>query len=249
MKITFLGQCGFLIEGKQVTIAIDPVLNDIVENGTSFRAYPPVMTPEELTVNYIFCTHDHIDHLAVETVMGCLNTHNNTKVVIPRGCKKILASEGLLEDRMILLSDLEEKVLSDTLSVKGLSTAHPVHQLNEECEDCNLAYSIVLDGKRLVHLGDTYLTERLQKSLAELGQIDVFMTPINGRDEEREARGIIGNLSSKQAADLASSLECEFVIPTHFDMILGNTEDPQNFAKAYVGKYSIPELEKDIIVE
>lgn len=68
-EIKFLGQCGFLMDYDGLRIAVDPVLNDLIENGESIRNYPAVMKPEELKCDYIFCTHEHIDHLAEETII------------------------------------------------------------------------------------------------------------------------------------------------------------------------------------
>lgn len=88
---------------------------------------------------------------------------------------------------------------------------------------------IEMNGKKLVHLGDTYVTEQLRNDLKELGKIDSIMLPINGRDEIREAQGIIGNLNCEEAAELAAYLRPDLSIPTHFDMVVGNTADPAVF--------------------
>ena len=62
-----LGQCGFVWK-EQVTVYIDPVLNDIRdEQGSSRRLYPAPFSPELVRGDYVLCTHGHIDHLAVET--------------------------------------------------------------------------------------------------------------------------------------------------------------------------------------
>lgn len=223
MNIKFLGQCGFVFESEKISFAIDPVLNDLVENGQSIRNYPPVFEPEELNVNYVFCTHNHIDHLALETVSKIADKNQNTEFIIPNGCINILKKQGINSERIHGLK-AGETLFLEGLKVLGISTAHPVHNVED-----NLAYSIVFDGKHIVHLGDTYLTQQLKKDLLNIGKIDYFFPPINGMDEEKAAKGIIGNLNIKEAVELTNILQPEIVIPTHYDMVKGNTANPQEF--------------------
>lgn len=252
ISLKFIGQCGFVISSGDLRLAIDPVLTDLIENGKSIRNYAAVMSPEDLQADYILCTHDHIDHLAVETVERCGKSCSKTKFVVPSGCVQMVEALGISKDRIIALGDLEETSLeSGTLKIKGLSTAHPVHQKDENGLDRNLAYSLEFAGLRLVHLGDTYYTERLKDSLKALGKIDLLLPPINGMDEKKAAVGIIGNLSPEEAALLAKETSAVISIPTHFDMVSGNTADPLQFQrameKAYPeGKVIIPSLNTEI---
>ena len=248
MDIKFLGQCGFLLEEDDMNIVIDPVLSDLMENGQSIMNYPPVMKPSDIAPDFCFCTHDHIDHLDTATISGFTNSNDKTRFVIPSGCKKILVQNGIPEDRIITFDDGESKILTqsgnvfkvkdnsksineNSIEVTAISTAHPVHKLDADGLDRNLLYSILWNGHRYVHLGDTYRTDRLVKSLKKLGHIDVLFSPINGRDDEREARGIIGNLSGKETALIALELKVSVVYPMHFDMVKGNTADPAEFVE------------------
>ena len=244
IAVNYIGQCGFVIFNDKLAFAVDPVLNDLVgDDGHSIRNYPPVLSYDELEVDYIFCTHDHIDHMAKETLTAVAEIDSTTKFVVPAGCVKEVVSWGINEDRVIGLSDGETKEFvldipegesvrkAGRIKVKGISAAHPVHQVDDEGLDHNLVYCFEMDDKKLVHLGDTYMTERLEKELRSLGHVDVLFPPINGRDEEREAKGIIGNLSCEEAAQLADKLRVELTIPTHFDMVAGNTADPFDFAE------------------
>ena len=53
--------------------------------------------------------------------------------------------------------------------------------------------------------------------------IDVLMVPINGRDLERHARGIVGNMDSREACWFGAEIGADLVIPLHYDMIGGET--------------------------
>lgn len=236
VTINYIGQCGFIISNDKVVFAVDPVLNDLVDdNGNTLRNYPPVLSYEELKADYIFCTHDHIDHMAEDTIKEVAQIHKETKFIVPAGCVDEIVGWGISANRIIGLAAKETIGLEiGALRVTGFSAAHPVHQVDDKGRDHNLVYCFELEGKKLVHLGDTYMTGQLEKDLEDIGHIDVLFPPINGRDEEREAKGIIGNLSCEEAAQLAAKLKVGLVIPTHFDMIAGNTANPFDFAKCLV---------------
>lgn len=233
-EIKYYGQCGFSLASEGVSVAIDLVLNDLFDDdGNPIRNYPPVCKPEDVKVDYVLCTHEHIDHMAIQTIKGIADSSPETVFVLPKGCAAFLTDEGIKSERVIGLSDGETISLKNgKLKITGLSVAHPVHMLDTDGNDRNLAYAIDIKGQTFVHLGDTYYTERLFEELRTVGNIDVLFTPINGMDEEKAKIGLIGNMSYQESADLAKALGVKMAVPTHFDMVIGNTEDPEKFVNA-----------------
>ena len=61
----------------------------------------------------------------------------------------------------------------------------------------------------------------------------VMLLPINGN---RPERGVAGNLSGREAAELAHAVGGTLAIPHHYDMFTFNTETPDEF----VGTLSAP---------
>jgi L-ascorbate metabolism protein UlaG (beta-lactamase superfamily) len=88
-----------------------------------------------------------------------------------------------------------------------------------------------LDGIRVYHAGDTLTDAILVRAVREL-RPDIALLPINGRDPDRERRGIVGNLSPDEAARLAHELSVALAIPMHFDVIRGNLGQPDAFVRA-----------------
>jgi L-ascorbate metabolism protein UlaG (beta-lactamase superfamily) len=78
---------------------------------------------------------------------------------------------------------------------------------------------------RLYHAGDTIHYPGMEVALLELA-IDVAMLPINDRDPERGSRGIIGNLSEREAAWLAAAMGADVVHPVHDDLSARNAGSP-----------------------
>ena len=79
-----------------------------------------------------------------------------------------------------------------------------------------VGYVVELDGVTLYHAGDSLADERIVQAAAEL-RPDIALVPINGRDAEREGRGIVGNMSPDEAARTARDLSVALAIPMHFD--------------------------------
>ena len=224
-----LGQCGFVWK-EQVTVYIDPVLNDIRdEQGSSRRLYPAPFSPELVRGDYVLCTHGHIDHLAVETLSGIARSDSSTRFIVPGAWEKTLTEAGIGRER-ILTAQAGRRMDLPGITVLPVSAAHPEHRTDEDGKDTALCYLVAMGGIHLLHLGDTYLTDSLLEDLRQLPAPHLFFPPINGGDYFRTKRDFIGNISYVEAAALACILKADLTIPTHFDMIEGNTIDPLIFA-------------------
>jgi L-ascorbate metabolism protein UlaG (beta-lactamase superfamily) len=66
--------------------------------------------------------------------------------------------------------------------------------------------------------------------LKKLGPLDVAFLPINGTDWERTVDNCIGNMNALDAVKLAVAVPIDLVIPSHYDMMPGNSENPALFA-------------------
>ena len=84
-----------------------------------------------------------------------------------------------------------------------------------------LGYVLDVAGVRLYHAGDTIHYDGMEGLLRDL-RPDVAMLPINGRDAEREARGIVGNLDERESAWLAEAMDAGVLVPMHHDLFAGN---------------------------
>lgn len=251
LAIWNLGQCGFVVKQQKI-IYIDPVLNDIEdEDGNSLRLFEPPFKPEVAEADYVFCTHGHIDHMAKETLLGMYQNNKQIKFVIPGACKEIILGWGISEDNVIEAGALQQLVLPGIV-VNSIPTAHPTHAQDINGKEQNLAYDIGINGIHLLHMGDTYITDRLLYDLKRHSAPHVFMPPINGSDYFRDRENIIGNMSAREAAFMAKELSADLTIPMHYDMINGNTCNPCTFLEelweiAPQRKVALPTLGERII--
>ncbi len=106
--------------------------------------------------------------------------------------------------------------------VKGLLTAGPANKIN-------VAYALLLDGIKLVHLGILAGTgaELSPALIEELGVIDVLFIPIAGEEI----------INAKQASKIISDLEPKMVIPVHY------TQDTLKIFLKEMGKEGVKSVE------
>lgn len=226
-----LGQCGFALKTCEALFYIDAVLTDLPDaEGKTRRWFPSPFDPEALKADYFLCTHGHRDHLNPETVQRVAEHTPSVVFVVPGGCRKQMKALGIPEER-IRFARSGEKMELPGVTIRPVSAAHPVHAVDEQGEDIALSYCIESGGVTILHAGDTYLTERLLQDYQFLPAPDLFFPPINGGDYFRTARNCIGNLNPTEAARLAVMLHAGLTIPTHYDMMKGNTADPIPFVR------------------
>lgn len=230
LALWYIGQCGFVFKNS-VTVYIDPVLNDLTdESGCTRRFYPAPFSPDRVKADYILCTHGHADHLALETLTAIASSNPDTKFIVPGACCPALLEAGICRDR-IITAYAHQRLTLPGISICPVSAAHPVHTTDASGADTALCYHITMGNIKLLHLGDTYLTDQLLEDLQALPQPHLFFPPINGSDYFRTKRNCIGNLAPIEAARLSVLLHTDLTIPTHFDMIMGNTVDPLSFVR------------------
>jgi L-ascorbate metabolism protein UlaG (beta-lactamase superfamily) len=111
-----------------------------------------------------------------------------------------------------------------------VAAAHPEYTADGTGDYLCLGYVIRCGELSVYHAGDTYATPRLADTLKTLGPVNIAILPINGGDWERTAGGIIGNMSALDAVKLGRAISADLLVPAHYDMMAGNTEDPALFA-------------------
>ncbi len=232
VKIKHLGQAGFMIESDAGVLVIDPYLSYSVDDGDKWvRRYAPPVKPEEMTgVDVVLLSHDHLDHIDPETLIGIAAASPECRFAasahyaVPR-----LSEIGIDESRVIPL-ETDISVLFGNIKVTPIPAAHEELHPTEKGGFAELGFIIETSGKRIYHGGDTCVYEGLSDRIYGA---DVGILPVNGRDEIRHKMNCIGNMNADEAAELANEAGIGLTIPCHWELYELNSETPENIRAAF----------------
>lgn len=225
VALGWLGQASFVLGFRGATVLVDPFLAQHPD-----RLVPPPFAPEDAAgVDLVAITHDHLDHLDRDSLPGIAAASPAARFLVPR---PIAGELGVAADRVIGLRP------GETAEVAGLRV-HAVAALHGDTpadaysfdgaagdgEHRFLGYVFEGDGIRVYHAGDTIPHDGLAGEVRALAP-DLALLPINGRDAEREALGIVGNLDEAEAVELAAAAGVDLLVPMHWDMFAANLGSP-----------------------
>ena len=249
LALWHIGQCGFIIKSSRLVVAVDLVLTELLDKeGRPRTLFPPPFEPQDSPkIDYICCTHSHADHLDFKTIEGVLKANPRAKCIVSPDNKHLIRALNPLQ---MLFSRQEDLIpLSSDSSLKAIAVAHEEYGFDEKGNSQYLGFLFEFGSIKLFHGGDAIAEPILEKRIQDELPLDVIMLPINGRDEERHERGIIGNMDSREAISLANRIQAKLFIPTHFDMFASNGADLDEFVLILNEvnpslPYHIPELGK-----
>lgn len=112
------------------------------------------------------------------------------------------------------------------VSIEGISTFHDEEKGASRGK--NTIYSIIMEGIRLVHLGD--IGHKLdENTVGDLGEVDILFVPVGG----------IFTINSEAAVSVVSLLEPKITIPMHY-------QEPGLDPKAFAGVSEVDEFLKQV---
>jgi len=230
-RLTWLGQAGFRIDFESTSIVIDPWVSPHAE-----RLVPP--PPLELAadgVDWLLVTHEHLDHLDLPFLPRFRERSPTARVVLPAPLLPLV--EEVVPAGLLVPVQPGESLDLDGLAVNVVPAIHGVTMEDAYGDGSALGgaprfVGYVLGSRRRVyHAGDTIVTPDLRAALEPL-DVQLALLPINGRDAEREARGIVGNMDAVEAAELALEVGASWLVPYHWDGFAGNTVPPGSAVEA-----------------
>lgn len=212
MNLTWLGQGGFLFESEGTRLTLDPYLSDSAD---SARMAPPPVRPEDLEVDGIVCTHDHIDHFDPATVRPMLGRRPSCLLCGPASVVKHAREVGIdaARCRTLRAGVLAEVGTFRLVPVPAYHTDQAAIGLVLHCEDLNCYIS-----------GDSLYRNDLAEKVrcAANGAPELVIICINGK---------WGNMSLNQALTVVHSLTPAMAIPMHYGLFAENTVDPEPFVQ------------------
>jgi len=215
MKVTWLLQGSFLFESQGFRLLVDPYISDFVEKKEGMiRLAPPPLKAEELKPSYIYCTHNHIDHLDPVGMPEILKLNPGVRVGGPVSIQRKF-------NDLKMDSSLVDVLPLGARNVRGPFTLTPVKAFHSDPESTGLL--IEAEGLLLYLSGDTLFKEELSGMVlaASEGRApDYAFICINGK---------LGNMDAEQALETVKRLKAKVAIPMHYGLFKQNTADPEAF--------------------
>jgi len=231
--IMALGQSGFVLRFPDAQVLVDGYFSAHPD-----RLLEPPFRPDEAKgFDMIAFTHEHGDHMDLDAVPHLAQASPGARLIAPEPCVEMLTGAGIPRERITAIAAHEAVTLGGA-EIVGVPARHAVaagdpYTFGEEGAHGVrfLGYAFRGDGVSVYQAGDTLEYEGLAESLLTL-HVDVALLPINGRDAERERKGIAGNMDAEEAADLAIRAGVDVVVPTHYDMFAANPGYPGRLVEA-----------------
>lgn len=267
--VWYIGQMGTIMKWQDLVVCFDPVLTDLCNpDGTTRRNFAPPFGPEEFTdVDYVVCSHNHKDHLNLETLLPLWQANPMVRFIVPEPEKGCLTAGGIASEAVIGAKAGEEILLvkrkagagqdeaakqADCARLCPIAAAHEEYVTDEHGNQRNLGYVMKCGELHIYHAGDTLVTQKLIEDVRACGPIAAACVPVNGVDTERHSRGIIGNMDCRDAAYFVQQIGADMTLPMHTDMVMRNEENPLIFAEymrsLYPGrKYHIMQLGERLV--
>jgi L-ascorbate metabolism protein UlaG (beta-lactamase superfamily) len=232
VRLWWLGQAGFLIQGASGTVIVDAFLSDFGHHG---RLYPPPLDPADLTwMDMVLGTHNHLDHIDPIGFPAMMAASTRAVGVVPAPVVGEVTAMGVDPGRLVG-ARVGEEIRAGGFRVVPLPAAHAddprsgyhFHLTDGQGEHPYLGYYLETGGVRLFHAGDTIPYEGFAEQLRKL-RLDALMLPINGVSWFREERGVAGNMNIFEAAELGAITGAKCLIPMHHDLFADNSEDVEH---------------------
>jgi L-ascorbate 6-phosphate lactonase len=239
-KVAFwwLGQIGYVVKLGDVVIYLDAFLSENPD-----RKIEPLLKPEEvINADFIFGSHDHIDHIDRDVWHQLSLSSPRAKFVVPKLLVQGLSEDlQISKDRFIGIDDGTSEIVGG-VKITGIAAAHEF--LDQDQTTGAFPYlGFIIEGNNsvLYHAGDTCIYEGMLSKLKKWDKFQIMFLPINGRDAKKYRANLIGNMTYQEAVDLAGNLRPKLVVPGHYEMFSSNSQDPALFIDYLDAKY--PEVQ------
>jgi L-ascorbate metabolism protein UlaG (beta-lactamase superfamily) len=150
------------------------------------------------------------------------------KVIVSRANAHFAAERlQVPPDRLTSIRADGEPIQIHPFIFRAIPSAHEALEEDENGDHRYIGFIAQFGAWTIYHSGDCIPYEGLIDRLST-SQIHIALLPINGRDP---ARGVAGNFTAEEAAEIGNQTNTGIVIPCHYEMFEFNTVSPQGFVR------------------
>lgn len=226
VRLEPLGQSGFRVRLGPLELLIDPYLSERVAElyGPDLRRLkPPPLVPGEITsADWVLITHAHEDHFDPATLVPLAVASPRARFLAPAEVVVQLDGLGIAAERLAVAEE-RWHVLGEATAVHAVPAAHPELERDAAGRLRFVGYVLHHEGRCFYHAGDTSPHPEIVEKVRALGAVDVAFLPVNERNYYRERRGIVGNMSVREAFGFAEEIGARALVPIHWDLFAPNS--------------------------
>jgi L-ascorbate metabolism protein UlaG (beta-lactamase superfamily) len=180
LAVSWLGHSTALLEIDGYRVLTDPVWSHRCSPSDVIgpeRLHPPPMELEALpAVDAVVISHDHYDHLDIDTVVALARTQR-APFFVPLGVGAHLRAWGIPEHRIVEL-DWHESGHVDELTLICLPARHFSGRFLDRNTTLWASWGIIGPSRRAYFGGDTGYTKSFEQIGADHGPFDLTLLPI-----------------------------------------------------------------------
>ncbi len=199
MKITYLGQAGFLFETDNIKIMLDPYLSDSVQKvePQNYRRVPVNSSFFDIKPDIMIFTHNHLDHYDPETVDRFITEDSNITVLSPKSVYSQVRSRG--GNNNYVLFNRHTSWTQNGVRITAVKAEH---------SDPDAIGVIIDDGDKKYYIsGDTLYNEEIFADIPE----DIYALFLS-------VNGVGNNMNMCDGVRFAERIKAKKVVPVHIGM-------------------------------
>ena len=221
----WIGHSTFLINNGDLTILTDPIFSERASPLTFAgpkRLIKPVIKIKDLPkVDVITISHNHYDHLDVNSLRKIQKKFPNVKILVPKGDLKLLRNYNLNNGFEFLW--WEEITLNNTKFIFTPAQHWSARGLRDRNKSLWGSWFIKTEEKNIFHAGDTGYSDDFIEIRNRLGPVDFAMIPIGAYDPQWFMS--YSHVNPEEALSIAKDLDAKKSIGMHWGTFI-LTDEP-----------------------
>ena len=221
----WIGHSTFLINNGDLTILTDPIFSERA-SPLNFagpkRLIKPVIKIKDLPeVDVITISHNHYDHLDINSLRKIQKKFPNVKILVPKGDLKLLRNYNLNNGFEFLW--WEEITFDNTKFIFTPAQHWSARGLRDRNKSLWGSWFIKNEDKNIFHAGDTGYSDDFMEIRNRLGAVDFAMIPIGAYDPQWFMS--YSHVNPEEALNIAKDLDAKKSIGMHWGTFI-LTDEP-----------------------
>lgn len=245
--VTFVGHSTVLLQTHGLNILTDPVWS---KRASPFswvgpkRVKPPGIDFQDLPkIDVILVSHNHYDHLDLETLKA-ISKRDEPVILVPLGDDKVLKKAGINKS-VVTLDWWETYQVSNKLKAHFTPSQHwSARGLFDQRRSLWGAFFLTSENLKIYFAGDTGYSDHFKEVSKRLGSPDLALLPIGAYEPRWFMK--IAHMNPQESVTAHKDLGAKQSVAIHhgtFQLTDEGLTDPELELKAALKNESIPETE------